>query len=438
MTIIGILFLIIGVLSLVFFNVIKERIESFSKKVSYVIIGAGVLFSLFTSFFYYAQPGYQYYIVSPFGDVSTQFSQGWKTKIPFSNIQEWASFYDIKVVSDGESSEDVEGVIPATKQDPGIPIRFIDQVTGHVKLSVRMQLPQTPEDFAKLAEEFKTQQNLVNNTLIPTVKEQVINTGYMFTGENYVSGDASNFRVTLDDQLKMGGYAVDKKLYKDTIYDNIQNLNEQRKITEVKTRYEVIKRKDGNGKAIRIIHDIAKNKITVSQVIVDQIVLEKKFREKLENQRDISAQKSIEIQKIETAKAAQQRILAEGERDKSQERVKQEREQVKVLIEIETRLKQEETNRQLAKIQLETQKFQALKQKAAADAQAYENAKLVKAGLTPLQKAEIDKETKIGVAEALSKTTWPTTYINGTSAKGGMLPDLIGADYASKMLNTTK
>lgn len=68
MTIIGVILIIIGVLSLVFFNVIQERIQSFSKKVSYVIIGAGVLFSLFTSFFYYAQPGYQYYIVSPFGD----------------------------------------------------------------------------------------------------------------------------------------------------------------------------------------------------------------------------------------------------------------------------------------------------------------------------------------------------------------------------------
>ena len=154
----------------------------------------------------------------------------------------------------------------------------------------------------------------------------------------------------------------------------------------------------------------------------------------MEDSRDISAQKSIELQKIETAKAAQQRIVAEGERDKAAERVAQEKEQVKALIAIETKLKQEETNRKLAQIALETEKLNSQKKKVAADAQAYENKKLVSAGLTPQEKAQIEKETKIGVAAELSKIKFPETMIMGGDSKGGTpLESLIGASMAKQL-----
>ena len=76
------------------------------------------------------------------------------------------------------------------------------------------------------------------------------------------------------------------------------------------------------------------------------ICWEKVFKERLEKQRDESAKRQLEQQKIETAKSTQLRIVAEGERDKAQERVNQEKEQVKKLIAIETRLKEEKTNKE--------------------------------------------------------------------------------------------
>jgi hypothetical protein len=403
-------------------------LTNWTGKKSLIVGVIGVLLMMSTSAFFYARPGHQYYIVSPTGQVSYEYSQGWKLVMPFSRVQEWESFSDIKVVSDGESTEGIEGPILG-----GIPIRFIDKVVGSVKLSVRMQLPQDDESFGQIVREIIHPKNLINNTLIPTVKEQVINTGYMFTAEDYVSGDASNFRATLDEQLKSGGYAVDKIEHTDTIESVIQN-EEGRTIKEVQTRYEVNKRIDKKtGLPIRIAHDITKNKIIVSQVIVDQVVLEEKFRKKLEDSRDISAQKSIELQKIETAKAAQQRIVAEGERDKAAERVTQEKEQVKALIAIETQLKREETNRKLAEIALETEKLNSKKKKVAADAQAYENQRLVSAGLTPQERAQIEKETKIGVAAELSKIKFPETMIMGDSKGGTPLESLIGASMAKQL-----
>lgn len=71
---------------------------------------------------------------------------------------------------------------------------------------------------------------------------------------------------------------------------------------------------------------MSENNIIVSQVIVDNIELEATFKQRLEAQRDESAKRQLEQQKVETTKDAQQRIIAEGERDKAQERVNQEKE----------------------------------------------------------------------------------------------------------------
>lgn len=40
------------------------------------------------------------------------------------------------------------------------------------------------------------------------------------------------------------------------------------------------------------------------------------------------------------------------------------------------------------------------------------------AGLTPQEKAEWDYETKVGVAEALSKTAWPKIVMGGNTSNG--------------------
>ncbi|MTI40127.1 SPFH domain-containing protein [Fulvivirga lutimaris] len=392
----------------------KKLLLWFTPRRSMIISLIGIIFIFNSSFIFYASPGHQYYIVSPTGTKSAIFSSGIKFITPLSKVQEWQKFFDIKVLTEGESEEGIEGVIPY-----GIPIRFIDQVTAEVNISVRMQMPQDEPSFIKLAEEFRHPKNLVNNTLVPTVKEQVINTGYMFAAQDYISGSAADFRQTLDEQLKNGGYSVEKKEYYDTIYASLQA--EERIIKDIRTRYEVNKRLDKTGTPVRIDHDITKNNIIVSQVIVDQVDLEDAFKRRLEAQRDISAQKRIEMEKIETAKAEQQRILAEGERDKTAERANQEKEQVKKLIEIETRLKQEETNKKLAQIQLETEKLKSAAKKVAADAQSYENTKLVQAGLTPQERAEWEYKTSVGVAEKLAGpdgVKFPQIYMGGSNGTG--------------------
>lgn len=398
----------------------------FNKGSSLSIFIAGVLIALVPYLFFFAERGYSYLLVFPTGKLNAVMEQGIKWR-GLAKIDEWQKFIDVKVVgSDIEADEkELEGIMKP------IPIRFIDQVTAQGYASLRFELPHDKESFINLAIKYRTMSNLVNNTIIPTVREQLVNTGYMFAAQNYISGEAQNFRQTFEEQLKMGTYAVKKIEHRDTIFADIQSV-EQRQIKEIQTTYEVIKiTEDGVPK--RIPHELSQNNVLVSQVIIDKIDLEPTFKQRLEAQRDESAKRQLEQQKIETAKAAQQRIVAEGERDKAQERVTQEKEQVKQLIAIETKLKQERTNKELAAIALETERLNSMKKKVAADAQYYENNKLVQAGLTPQERAEWDYKTSVGVAAELAKIKFPETMITADGKSGTPLESLIGAAMAKQL-----
>jgi hypothetical protein len=410
---------------------------------------AGIFLALSNSLFFYSRFGHQYYLVYPTGGWSTVFSSGIKFRW-FATIQEWQKEIDIKVVGEGESTEGIEGVIVdkvvflnggQKETIPGIGITFIDRVGAAVQISVRMKMPEDPETFRALAESFRIPGNLINNTLIPTIKEQVSNTGYMFAAQDYISGAATDFRQAIDDQLKYGGFSTERREYSDTIYASIQ-IAGQRTIKEINTRYKIIRKTDKDGKLIRIPHEITKNNITVTQVIVDDVFPETAFKQRLEAQRDISAQKRIEMEKIETAKAEQQRILAEGERDKAKERMDQEREQVKQLIAIETQLKQEATKKQLAEIALQTARLEAEQNLVRERAQAEANRLKVAAGLTPQERAQIQKEMAIGVAEKLAEMKLPQVYIESGGKDGksntGLIEQLIGAEMAKTMIPALK
>jgi hypothetical protein len=407
-----------------------------------LLIMSGILIILGQSMFF-AREGNQYYVLSKLtGHRSAVMSPGLKFTIPFSIVQEWSKYIDVKGVRVGEdgllteSVEGIEGVIPG-----GVKVMFIDRATADVFLSVRFELPAEEDSFIKLVETYKTPDNLIKNTLLPTITEQLTNVSFMYSADEYVSGGASDYKLTIEDALKNGGFVVKRVEIADTIYtpeiltvDSLLSKPRQiREIRKLTKNSKVIE----NGLPKRNQHEINTNKVITASVIVSDVALEKSFTDKLKQQRDISAEKIIEIQKIETAAAAQQRIIAEGERDKAAERVTQEKAQVSKLINIETQVKEEESKRQLAEIAVQTAELQAKATLTRERAQAEANRLKVSAGLTPQERAEWDYKTAVGVAAEIKSLQLPTTYIQGSSNGNGssILEQLIGAELAKKMLD---
>lgn len=411
---------------------LRFRLMALAAGFGLVILGNSTIF---------AKEGHQYYVLAPTGHRSAIVTPGIKFILPFSDTQEWSKYIDVKGIridSAGslmESSEGIEGVFPG-----GVKVMFIDRATAEVFISVRFELPNDEADFIKLVETFRTPQNLVNNTLMPTISEQLTNVSYMYSADEYVSGAASDYKATIEDALKNGGFMVKREEVQDTIYspeiltvDSL--LKKPRKIQEVRKLTRNAKVLE-NGIPKRIPHEINASRIITSSVIISDVDPEKSFMDKLREQRDLSATKIIEIQRIETSAAAQQRIIAEGERDKAAERVAQEKAQVAKLIGIETQVKEEESKRQLAAIAVETADLQAKATLIRERAEAESNRLKVQAGLTPQERAEWDYKTAVGVAAEIKSLKLPELYIQGAGGSNGgsILEQLIGADLAKKML----
>ena len=84
---------------------------------------------------------------------------------------------------------------------------------------------------------------------------------------------------------------------------------------------------------------------------------------------------------------------------------------------------------EVAKLEASKAEEVARKVRAEGEAKAAANAALVRAGLTPLEKATIDKETAIGIAHELaqSKVPWvPSVMFGGTGGSNGSAMDAVG------------
>ncbi len=412
-----------------------SSISSFlSKKVSLIMLVFALCGFGLQSSIYYAERGTYYEIIYPNGDKAAEFDEGFHLVVPFTKVNPWSAFIDVKAGNIETMSADIEGKMAA------IGVTFVDQVGANISSAFRFELPRDEETFLELAVKYRSIANLTENTLKPTVAEQAKLTSKMFSAQDYISGSSQAFRQTFEEQLKGGTYVVKKTTSRDTtFFADIQNSGD-RKIKDISISYHVSKVLE-NGKPKRIANEISASGIIVSQVIVEDVDVDKAYKKRLVAQKAESATRQLEQQKIETAKIAQQRIKAEGERDKEAERVEQEKNQVKKLIAIETKLKEEATNLKLAEIQLQTEKKLAEQEKVKADAKAYKNRKLVSAGLTPQEKAEYALKEKIGIAEATAKMATPeVVIINGGKNSGGndLTNSLIQAEMAKNLINKKK
>ncbi|NME71411.1 hypothetical protein [Flammeovirga aprica] len=404
------------------FPKLQENYPVLNPKFGLMSFFFGVFTIALSSAVIWAEPGYQYFVTYPNGQKSAIMSEGYHFTW-FGKVQPWSKYIDI-------TTEDVDDDDNSSMKP--VNIRFIDQVTALGYPSVRVQMPNTEEAFIDVAVKFRSQENLVAMTLIPTIREQLVNTAYMYAAQDYISGDAQSFRQTFEEQLKDGSYEVRKIETADTLFDQaIQQ--EVRAIKEIRKKYLVEKVADEKGRFKRIPNEISENHILISQVVLPSIDMESSFKKRLESQRDESAKRQLEIQRIETAKAAQSRILAEGERDKAEERVKREKEQVSSLIAIETQLKQEETNKKLAKIKFETAQLEAKTEKIIAETKAYANRQLVSSGLTPEQKSLWEYRKDSVKWANISKIKLPEQYFSGQgNSKGGdLLSTIIAGQIAT-------
>ena len=293
--------------------------------------------------------------------------------------------------------------------------------------------------FLSVADRNKTEKNLIRSRIIPNIDQSIKNTCKLMDAQDYISGQASDFDRYFKDQLENGMYVLEEyaaNQSKEIIGDSstvrtVVNKESKQKRFRIKFKDGLPVREKGNS--------LKAYGLTVVQAVVTEIDWEQTFDKRLQLQKEEVAQTQLEKQQAEREFYRAQKEKARGEAEKAAERARLEKEQIQKTIAAETEAKVAEFNLIKEKKQFEVEKFIAQSKKVAADAEAYQNAKLVSAGLTPQERAEWEYKTAVGVAGQLKSLNLPEIYIEGNSGKSDgstLMESLIGAELAKKMIES--
>lgn len=363
---------------------------------------------------------------SPFGTLSCVEGQGLYFK-GFASIYKYdlaKSFYfnssTEKVDDHGwEGDEDDEDDISVT-----LSRNANANISGYL-------LYELPTDCDKLIELHKNQKNdkgvkhnLVRNAVLSAVRK----TAPLFTAEEAKVTKIAEFRRLAEDQLVDGEYLTTTEVLKEKAgEDEVDSNGKVIKKAEVQ-EYRVTKLKlDSNG------HRILTKKSALSQygIVVKQLEIQSVKLDSMA-QRQLDIVKEREMQRVSNATAAetakQKAITAEAE-GKAKIAEAKAAQEVQKMTEVTMAEKEKAVAILNAEREKEVARLEALKAievakkiKAEGEAEAAANRAKVAAGLSPQERAEWEYKTKVGVAEALAKSSHPLVpeiMMTGDGKNGG-------------------
>lgn len=384
---------------------------------------------------------------SPFGTLSCVDGQGLYFK-GFASIYKYdlaKSFYfnssTEKVDGEGwEGDEDDEDDISVT-----LSRNANADISGYL-------LYELPTDCDKLIELHKNQKsdkgikhNLVRNAVLSAVRK----TAPLFTAEEAKVTKIAEFRRLAEDQLVEGEYLTTIEVLKEKAgEDEVDSNGKVVKKAEVQ-EYRVTKLKldkDGH-RIITKKSPITQYGIIVKQLDIQNVRLDAKAQQQLDIVKEREMQRVANATAAETAKQKAITAKAEGDAKIAEAKAAQE---VQKMTEVTMAEKEKAVAILNAEREKEVARLEALKAievakkiKAEKEAEAQANRALVAAGLTPQERAEWEYKTKVGVAEALAKSSHPLVpeiMMTGDSKGGaGTAMDAVGLnmlmDLTSKLSN---
>lgn len=282
--------------------------------------------------------------------------------------------------------------------EENIKVRFNDGSEAGIKGKVTFRLPANTDLQKKLHIEYHDFNNVVQNLIKPNVEESLKQAATLMTAEESYSSGRTNFISAAEQQLKQG------------IFKTISKESDEEDGTVKRTIRIAL---DNNGDPIIQKPTLLKEygieitQFTVSDFEFDDVVKNLIAEKKKKEQEQV-------VSRSEAEKAKQEAIT---ERERGEARIAKQRadsEVIKTAAVIEAQKKAE-----VAKLEAEQAKYEAQKIREQGAAEAYANELKVKAGLTPLEKAQIEKETAIGVAAEMAKIQFPQSMIIAGGSKDG-------------------
>ena len=363
---------------------------------------------------------------SPFGTLSCVEGQGLYFK-GFASIYKYdlaKSFYF------NSSTEKVDGHGWEGDEDDEDDISVTLSRNANADISGYLMY-ELPTDCDKLIELHKNQRsdkgikhNLVRNAVLSAVRK----TAPLFTAEEAKVTKIAEFRRLAEDQLVEGEYLTTIEVLKEKAgEDEVDSTGKVVKKAEVQ-EYRVTKLKldkDGH-RIITKKSPITQYGIVVKQLEIQNVKLDPKAQQQLDIVKEREMQRVANATAAETAKQKAITAKAEGDARIAEAKATQE---VQKMTEVTMAEKEKAVAILNAEREKEVARLNALKaiedakrSKAEGEAEAAANRAKVAAGLSPQERAEWDYKTKVGVAEALAKSSHPLVpeiMMTGDGKNGG-------------------
>jgi hypothetical protein len=302
---------------------------------------------------------------------------------------------------------------------PAAATTFNDKGRGMIVGSFRVVLPTDEQNMSKIQRDFGSEDALIDNLVRPTLYKVVTACGPLMSSLESVSETRTDLIAYITDQLNNGVYKT--KAVKTEV------LNELTGEMEVRTQSVILEDINApGGYARQEISPFSQYGITCGLVSILDIKYDAATQDQIDAQKQ--ANLAVITSKTKSIEAMQRTLQITEEGKAAAEKAKWEQEREKAVA-----VTKAEQEREVARLAAEKAKFEKEKVIAEGQAQAEANRLKVAAGLTPQERAEWEYKTKVGVAEALSKSNvrWvPEVMINGKDGGSGFNPlDAVGYNY---------
>lgn len=302
-----------------------------------------------------------------------------------------------------------------------IPVIFNDASDGMIYGSLRVKLPTETKYLERIQTDYNGMDRLMQDLVRPTVTKVIYASGPLMSAFESYAEKKNDLIEYVTDQLNNGVYKTTVKQV-----EVIDQFSGEKK--NVKVASLVIDEDAPGGYARSESSPFAYYGLEIGQVAVSKIGYSQKVMQQIAQQQESNM--LVQTSRSRTIAAQQETIRIAEEGKAAAEKAKWEQEKIKVVA--VTKASQEY---EVSRLEALKANEVAKKVKAEGEAQAAAARAKVSAGLEPEVKARIDKETKIGVAEALSKIQLPKVVMTGGTNTGNSAMDAMGLKMMTDLVD---
>lgn len=296
-----------------------------------------------------------------------------------------------------------------------IPVIFNDASDGLIYGSLRVKLPTETQYLERIQTDYNGMDRLMQDLVRPTVNKVIYASGPLMSAFESYAEKKNDLIEYITDQLNNGVYKTTVKTVETT--DPITGETKTVKIASL-----IVDENAPGGYRRSEVSPFSYYGLEIGQVAVSKIDYSDKVKQQIAQQQE--ANMMVQTSKAKTLAAQQEAIRAEEAGKAAATEARWQQEKIKA-VEV-TKAEQEYEVARLAALKAKEDakriEAQGLAEAAAARAK-------VSAGLDPLQRAQIEKETAIGIAQALagSQVRWvPEVMVGGSGNNGANPMDAVG------------